>query len=138
MASANSGGITNGLSTLHFGPTNAAPTSWADAASPVTNFAGPIVLDLTNVSGPGLKGPDETLRVRDVFGPITVAVPPNPSYRIHIRAHTAFGPVSLANGGRGDGGMFTTKTADLGPAGGPTLTLELTDAFGPISVHPSP
>jgi len=40
--------------------------------------------------------------------------------------------------GRGDGGMFTTKTADLGPAGGPTLTLELTDAFGPISVHPSP
>ncbi len=136
IASANSGGIGSSLSTLHFGPTAATPTAWVDAATPLTNFAGPITLDLRSLP---VGGGDQVLKVRDVFGPISVVVPASPRYRIHIRAHTSFGPVILPGNGARAGGMFTTRTFDIGSSvSGPALTLELNDAFGPISVRQAP
>jgi hypothetical protein len=129
IASANSGGLANGISNMHVGPTSATPTTWADTA--VGNLAGPITLDLTQLPAGTV---DTTVRVHDVFGPITVSLPSNPQFHIHIRAHTAFGPVNLPNQGNGNGGMFTTRTADIGPGASTTLDLELVDAFGPITV----
>jgi hypothetical protein len=131
IASANSGGLANGVSNLHFGPTNAAPTSWTDMATPITNFAGPITIDLTTVT-PG--NANATLRVHDVFGPIGVTLPASPMFRVLIRAHTSFGPVSLLGADRRGGGVFTTKTAEVNSFGRPTLNIDITDAFGPITV----
>jgi hypothetical protein len=133
IASANSGGLANGVSNLHFGPTNATPTSWTDMATPITNFAGPITIDLSTVTPP-INGANETLRVHDVFGPIAVTLPSAPSFRVLIRAHTSFGPVSLLGADRRGGGVFTTKTAEVNSTGRPTLNLDITDAFGPITV----
>jgi predicted membrane protein len=132
IASANSGGLANGVSNLHFGPTNAAPASWNDMATPITNFAGPITIDLTTL-GP-VNGADQTLRVHDVFGPIAVTLPASPSFRVLVRAHTSFGPVSLLGAERRGGGVFTTKTVEVNSTGRPTLNLDITDAFGPITV----
>ncbi len=135
IASANSG-LANGFSSMHFGPTTVTPTSWSDAGTPVANFAGPIRVDLTNLTSPP-KG-DTTLRVHDVFGPIQIFLPNNPNIHVRVHAHTAFGPVFLPNQARGNGGVFTRRTADYGSISGPTLDLELADAFGPITVTQSP
>ena len=92
--------------------------------------------DLTGLKAPASGTGTATLRVHDVFGPILVVLPSQDklSYTINIRAHTAFGPVSLDGQGDRGGGMFTTKTEQYGGGGG-TLDLQLNDSFGPIFVN---
>ena len=53
--------------------------------------------------------------MRNTFGPITVTLPANPTYRIHIDARTSFGPVALPGGSaRRSGGVFTHPVTDYG------------------------
>ena len=93
-------------------------------------------MDLTGLKAPASGTGTATLRVHDVFGPILVVLPSQDklSYTINIRAHTAFGPVSLDGQGDRGGGMFTTKTQTYG-TGRAVLNLQLVDAFGPITVN---
>jgi hypothetical protein len=125
MASA---GTAGGLSRLHFGPTDASPTA-TDLGTPITNFAGPITVTLP------LDGPKNgaTLKVHDVFGPISVTVPKGAKYQVAVDARSHFGPVNVT-GADGRRGVFPHKTANLGGSSGPTLRLVVTDVFGPVSV----
>jgi hypothetical protein len=133
LVSANGNAISSGLSSLHFGPVSSSPIDWNDARGTVSNLAGPVTVDLTQLTaGRG----NETLRVRNTFGPITVDLPAKtPStYQIDVDARTAFGPVSVPNTGR-SGGTFTEQKYHEGSTG-PTLTIDVRDAFGPVTVGP--
>ena len=131
MASANSGGIASSLNTMHVGPTSASLTSWSDAGTTISNLAGPVNVDLSQLQGgTGTR----VLRIRDVFGPIRVVLPAGtPGYTIHVRAHTAFGPVAVPGVAERSGGVFTTRTFDQINGGG-VLDIDATGAFGPVTV----
>jgi len=116
-----------GLSRLHFGPITETPSA-SELSTPVTNVAGPITVTLPT-SAPAR---DVTLRVHDVFGPVSVVVPRDVQYAVHIEAHTRFGPVDLPGVNDGNG-MFSHKTATIKHAG-PTVTVDASDVFGPINV----
>ncbi len=127
LVTANGPQIGDGLATLHFGPVRSTPVAWADAGTTLTNFAGPIQIDLTALRGPGdaAGAKDETLRARATFGPINVTVPSSPQgYRIRIRGRTVFGP-------------FNVPSSSIGQDHGPVLTLDLRGAFGPVNVSPN-
>jgi hypothetical protein len=123
-----SAGSAGGLSRLHFGPTTVSPAV-NDLGSPITNFAGPITVTL-----PATAPKDgTTLTVHDVFGPVSVNLPANPTYRVAVDARSRFGPVTVSGDG-GGGGMFSHKTAMIGAPSGPTLHLDVGDVFGPVTV----
>ena len=123
-----SAGSAGGLSRLHFGPTTV-PVSAADVGSPITNFAGPI--NVTLPPTPPRNG--ATLKVHDVFGPISVTVPAHVTYQVDVDARSRFGPVTVGGAPSGRG-MFSHKTATIGATSGPTLHLEVVDVFGPVTV----
>ena len=122
------------LSSLRFGPVNTTPVNWADANTTVSGFAGPVAVDLTELN-PGTATGTETMHVRNTFGPITVTLPANPKFKVHIDARTSFGPVAVPGAsGRGSGGVFTHEVADVGN-GAATLNLNLSDGFGPVAIN---
>jgi len=134
-SSVNGRSIADRLSSLRFGPVSSTPATWADANTTVSGFAGPVSIDLTALKP---AAGNETLRVRNTFGPITVTLPSSPGYTLHIDARTSFGPVSLppapgTSRGR-SGGVFTHETVIVG-SGLPTLNLNLSDGFGPVTVN---
>lgn len=126
----NASNVAGGLSSLSFGPVRSSPTTWAGAKGTIDNFAGPINVDLSQLTG--APPSDEKLTVHDTFGPVEVLLPSNPSYHIHITAHSVAGPVTLPNTGGGDG--HGERVADVNPQGTPTLTLDLRTVAGPVTV----
>ena len=125
----NSVKVADGLSSLNFGPVSLQPTTWANTGTHINNFAGPIDLDLTHISGP--LPADDTIIVRDTFGPVTVKLPPNPTYHVHVIARTVFGPAQVPNQGGSSNGEHV---ADINPTGTPTLNLQVRTVFGPVTV----
>jgi len=122
-----SAGTAGGLGRLHFGPTNVSPAA-SDLGTPISNFAGPIRVNLPTQA----PSKNTTLRVHDVFGPISVVVPANPLYEVVVDARTRFGPVSVP-GSVGGKGVFTRKSTTLGKSNR-MLNLDVSDVFGPVSV----
>src|SRR5581483_74275 len=119
LSAANSHNIADSLSSLSFGPVTQRITAWPEQTTRVENFAGPVSIDLTQlVPGPGAH--DEVLAVRDVFGPVSIQLPQNMPFRVHVDQHTHFGP--------------SATQSDFGTTG-PTLTLDMRTVFGPVSVN---
>jgi len=132
VSSVNGRSIADRLSSLRFGPVTTTPVNWTDAKTTVSGFAGPVAVDLTSLR-PGVG--TETMRVQNTFGPITVTLPATLGYTIRIDARTSFGPVALPGpAGRRSGGVFTHETTVLG-SGTPTLDLNLSNGFGPVTVN---
>jgi hypothetical protein len=134
LVSANGNAISSGLSSLHFGPVDRTFTTWPTGRTDVSNLAGPIEVDLRSLTAAGTAH-DETVRIRNTFGPIDVELPANApqTYTIHVNAHTAFGPLSVP-GTPSSGGTFSNGSANWG-SGKPTITLDIRNAFGPVDVH---
>ncbi|GAC1540384.1 MAG: hypothetical protein NVS3B12_27260 [Acidimicrobiales bacterium] len=124
------------LSNLQFGPQTAEPTSWVDAATPITNFAGPVSVNLLAVS-PQPGDHDEVLRIRTTAGPIDLTVPTQPPYHLRIHTRTTFGPVRIGDRAVSEGG-FSDHTVEYPSAGatGPLLDVEVSAGAGPVTVHP--
>ena len=135
LVSANGNAISSGLSSLHFGPVSRSLTTWPTGTTEISNLAGPVDVDLTKLAATGATH-DETLHIRNTFGPIRVTVPSTDptDYKIEINAHTAFGPVTLP-GTPSSGGTFTDQSETIGSTG-PKITLDIRDAFGPVTVGP--
>jgi hypothetical protein len=136
LVSANGSAIQDSLSSLHFGPVSSAPTTWRAVGGTVSNLAGPVDVDLTQLPASGPHSAE--LRIRDTFGPIQLTVPPTAgaTYRVHVQARTAFGPVNMP-GVAETGGTFSTKTGDYGLVNDPTapvVDVVINDVFGPVSV----
>ena len=78
------------------------------------------IVDLTSLQ-PGAG--TETLRVRNTFGPITVTLPADLGYKIHIDARTSFGPVALPAAVREKvGRRLHSQDADLGSGPQPSIS----------------
>jgi hypothetical protein len=134
LAASNSNRIDAGLSSLNFGPSNFSPTTWTSAKTSVDNFAGPISVDLVTLSPPA-DAAAETLTIRDTFGPITITLPQTPGYHIHLKMRSVFGGSNLPANASETGGGHGSTTADIGPATGPTLTIDAQTIFGPVNVR---
>jgi predicted membrane protein len=129
LASTDGSAIGSGLASLHFGPIDTAPTSWASAT--YSNLAGPLDVDLSHLPA----GPDaKTIRVQNTFGPIRVTLPAAPKgYQIDVDARTTFGPVTVP-GQATSAGTFSHQTyATQGR--GPVLHVDVRDSFGPVIVQ---
>lgn len=123
------------LSSMQFGPQSTAPTLWADAATPITNLAGPVTVNLLAVSPqPGDR--DEVLRIRTTAGPVDLTVPTQPPYHLRIHTRVAFGPVRIDDR-QVSSGNFSDYTVDYPSAGaaGPLLDVEVSAGAGPVTLH---
>lgn len=124
------------LSSLQLGPQTAEPASWADAATPITNLAGPVTVNLLAVSPqPGDR--DEVLHIRTGAGPVDLTVPTQPPYHLRIHTRTTFGPLRIGDRAVSSGG-FSDHTVEYPSAGapGPLLDVEVRAGAGPVTVHP--
>jgi len=120
LVSANGSVISNSISSLHFGPVTTSPKS----TDPISDFAGPIKLNLGNLATPTSPA---SLVVRDTFGPVGIVVPTwAGAPHVIVDAHTVFGPVNLPTGS----GSSTYDNGGKGPA----ITVKVNDIFGPINV----
>ncbi|GAC1477723.1 MAG: hypothetical protein NVS1B12_13310 [Acidimicrobiales bacterium] len=133
LVNTNGGAIQERLSTLQFGPQDRTITTWADAATPINNFAGPVTVDLVSLTPQPTDG-NETLRINATAGPIDLTVPAHPAYHLHVRAHSTFGPVNIGPSRTG-GGPFAERIADYSPGLRPMLEVDIASRAGPITVH---
>jgi hypothetical protein len=126
MVSVNGPAVRGSFSSMHMGPVTTTP-GWRSAS--YANFAGPLEVDLTSLQ-PGTG--DITIRAHNVFGPVTVRLPPDPHFRVLVDARTSFGPVQIRTA-RPSAGVFTHQTGVVG-SGSPVVHLDVSDAFGPVAV----
>jgi hypothetical protein len=128
---ANSGAIGHSFDSMTFGPVTTKPATWAAATGTVSDFAGPITVDLTQL--PATLPGNQTLTVHDTFGPVTVDLPAHPTYHVHVNARVVGGSVTWPADATTQTSGHSHHIADINPSGTPTLTIDAQTVFGPIT-----